>query len=148
MSKFNFDELPSLIDNLIQQAKAQKRNIAIFGIAVLLLLFGVVISFVSKNATERKIESLEHEIQANNKRLTELDGVLEAYSNEIGKLQEQEHLLEVQLDSVQQENKQINNSLNLQKQKVSKLKKELYHERNKTNYSDSTINSILQGFSE
>ena len=145
---FDFDELPSLIDNLIQQAKAQKRNITIFGIAVLLLLFCVVISFVSNKVTERKIESLEHEIQANNKRLSELDGVLEAYSNEIGKLQEQEHLLEVQLDSVQQENKNINHSLNLQKQKVSKLKKELYHERNKTNYSDSTINSILQGFSE
>ena len=145
---FNFDELPNLIDNLIQQAKAQKRNITIFGIAALLLLFGVVISFVSNKVTERKIESLEHEIEANNKRLTELDGVLEAYSNEIGKLQEQEHLLEVQLDSVQQENKQINNSLNLQKQKVSKLKKELYYERHKTNYSDSTINSILQGFSE
>jgi len=145
---FNFDELPNLIDNLIQQAKAQKRNITIFGIAALLLLFGVVISFVSNKVTERKIESLEHEIEANNKRLTELDGVLEAYSNEIGKLQEQEHLLEVQLDSVQQENKQINNSLNLQKQKVSKLKKELYYEKHKTNYSDSTINSILQGFSE
>lgn len=145
---FNFDELPSLIDNLIQQTRAQNKKLIALAVVFVVLLIGVIVGHIAKNATESKIESLEHEIQANNKRLTELDGVLEAYSNEIGKLQEQEHLLEVQLDSVQQENKNINHSLNLQKQKVSKLKKELYHERNKTNYSDSTINSILQGFSE
>lgn len=127
-----------------------KRNLIIslsLSIAAILIGLVVIVGSIAK-ATERKIQASQAQIEANNKRLLQLDGVLEAYSKELTKLQKHAHQIDQQLDSTIQKNQLLTNSLNLQRLKTSKLKQQLYNERNKTNFSDSTANSIIQGFSE
>lgn len=148
MSKFNLDQLPQTIDSIISKLEANRKKVLFLTVTAFLFLFVFVVVFVSHKATAKKIEAYEAKIQENNKRLSELDGVLGAVTNELSKLQHQEHQLEVQLDSVRKENLTITQKYNSQISRNKKLKQELYYEKHKNNYSDSTIISIIQGFSE
>jgi len=126
----------------------KKNLIILLSLSIAIVLIGLVIVGGIAKATERKIQTSQIQIEANNKRLLQLDGVLEAYSNELTKLQKHAHQIDQHLDSTIQQNQVLANSLNLQRLKTSKLKQQLYNERNKTNFTDSTANSIIQGFSE
>jgi small-conductance mechanosensitive channel len=126
----------------------KKQAVGVFAAVVFTIFICVIISLAIKKSTEAKIQAYDAKVQQNEQRIVQLDNVLKVYYQQMNKLLKDNNQISMQLDSISERNKILNQSINLQKLKVSKLKKDLFHERHKTTYSDSTINAILQGFSE
>jgi peptidoglycan hydrolase CwlO-like protein len=141
-------ELGFTLSDIKEKLQKQKRNIIILGICLLIAIGGVVVSLLVNNATGRKIEASQAKIKHNNKRVEELDNVLVGLSSQMTDLQRKNINLNILLDSAKRTNLGLQSALHIQKNKISKLKKDLYYERHKINYSDSTANAIIQGFSE